>query len=42
MKMFHEYWAHLIQLLKLHNLEEDVFEDVLGVSFFFIQLSRDP
>lgn len=35
------YWAHLIQLFKLHHLKEDVLEDVFGVLLVFIQLSRD-
>lgn len=35
-------FTHLIQLFKLHHLKEDVFEDMFGVSLFFIQLSRDP
>lgn len=36
------YRAYLIQLFKLHHLKEDVFEDVLSVLLFFIQLPRDP
>lgn len=32
----------LIELLELHDLEEDVLQDVFGISLIFIQLPRHP
>lgn len=30
--------SHLIKFLKLYNLKENVFQDVLGIPLIFIQL----
>lgn len=34
--------AHLVELLELYNLEEDVLQDVFGIPLVFIQLPRHP
>lgn len=36
------HMAHLIELLELHDLEEDVLQDVFGIPLVFIQLPRHP